>query len=283
MANSFLVARRNWENVFNPEWIKNVINTKQSESYQSYSYVENDGERYAGKGFLVSDRQIEEGTFIDLFQNETFDITAVDEEWSDILKQMIAYCDEKGVELTLLSVPVSSYRLMCYQDYDSYISLVRDVIAETGKDVEYVDFNLLKEEYWEDTSTLFMDFSHLNEEGAEQFSRLFCRYVNGELSDEELFYDSVSEKYESVAPKLYGVEFRSAEKGEDGKPSRLIINRPEELISRITVYPEDQEPIVVKDWNLDVDFQVPVGYNGKCVVETKCDGDDTVNEYTIYY
>ena len=60
--------------------------------------------------------------------------------------------------------------------------------------IDYYDFNLCKEEYIPSTSEIFKDYDHLNGEGAKIFSRIFARFVNGEISSDDLFYDSFNEK-----------------------------------------------------------------------------------------
>ena len=62
-------------------------------------------------------------------------------------------------------------------------------------DVDFVDFNLIREEYFNTSNPdLFMDKAHLNRKGAECFSRLFSETFMGELDIENAFYDSIDEK-----------------------------------------------------------------------------------------
>jgi len=283
-ANTFLVARRNWENIFNLKHLKKVINRKQTPEYTNFCYVDNGVERYAGKGFVESDLQITDGSFKHSFEKENFSISKVNEDWIDIVKKMINYCDTHNVELTLISVPISSYRLSCYGDYDTYIGLIEQIISETGVEVDYIDFNLLKEEYWADTSLYFKDYSHLNTIGAKKFSELFCLYVNNEISYYELFYDNISEKYESMQAAFYGIEYSAPSEGDEYLSCHMVMNHPADTTSKITLVSENNDELLIKDWSKELDFQIPIDFVGYCSIEVIYNGDaESKTCYTIKF
>ena len=122
------------------------------------------------------------------------------------MREMIRYCRQNDIALTFVSIPCTDYLLLYYEGYDVFIALVNQLLAESGSNVEYVDFNLMRPEYWPGTSTLFSDSHHLNGEGAQRFSEIFCRYFNGEILTEDLFYPSAREKLADLSPGFYGVE-----------------------------------------------------------------------------
>jgi len=283
-VNTFLVARRNWENIFDLKHLEKVISCKQTPDYTNFRYVDDGVDRYAGKGFVESDSQITDGSFKDSFEKEDFSINKVNEAWMDIVKKMINYCDTHNVELTLISVPISSYRLSCYGDYDAYIELIEQIIFETGVEVAYIDFNLLREEYWADTSVYFKDYSHLNTIGAKEFSKLFCQYVNNEISYYELFYENISEKYESMRAVFYGIEYREPSEGDEYLSCHLVMNHPTEATSKITLVSENQDELLIKDWSKELDFQIPIDFVGHCNIEVIYNSDaESKTHYTIKF
>jgi hypothetical protein len=283
-SNSFLAARRNWQNIFDLRYVYSVLMKKGSPEYLNFAYIDGiDGgkERYAGKGFVENDREIADGSFKDTFENETFNLDDIDEDWITIVKKMIKYCDNHNVKLTFISVPISSYRLLCYKDYDSYISFIEGIISESGSNkVNYIDFNLMREKYWPDTSTYYIDYSHLNTLGAKEFSRVFCQYINGSISEEELFYSSISEKYENTEANFYGLEYETSP---DGKSihCHMIASRPNSFQSKVTFYHEGRE-YVLKELSDGLDFGIPSDFSGVCKVEILyCNGTSKYYEISF--
>lgn len=266
-ANSFLVARRNWQNLFDFQYVVSVLEIKSLNEYLDYGYIDKGSERYAGKGFVESDTGIADGSFKSTIRKETFASDEIDEDWIAIVKKMIKYCDSHNVELTLLSVPVSSYRLLCYENYDGYINFIESIISESVNiKVNYIDFNLMKEEYWPDTSTYFKDDNHLNALGAKEFSNVFCQYVNGDISEAELFYSSIEEKYEVIEPNFYGIIYEVSPDGEFMN-CHMIASHPDSFQSKVVLYSEEGE-YVLKELSNGLDFSVPSDFVGVCKVET---------------
>lgn len=62
-----------------------------------------------------------------------------------------------------------------------------------------------REEYWTDDPQYFSDWNHLNHDGAVYFSTLFSGFFTGEISEEELFYDSYAEKLNEMPPSIFGL------------------------------------------------------------------------------
>ena len=79
--------------------------------------------------------------------------------------------------------------------YDEYIEQINELLEPY--DVDFYDFNLCKKEFFFD-DTCFMDDHHLNKKGAEKFSVIFSQFFTGEIDKEELFYQSINEKENSI-------------------------------------------------------------------------------------
>ncbi len=282
LANSFLIARRKWQNLFDPQHVSDTLRTKRDMAYQEYRYVRNPNEDYIGKGFVRNYETAPEGSFFDAGYNEHFDLQAIQPRWTESVREMIRCCRECGVELTFLSAPISTYRLLCYGHYDDYIALVEQILAESGNGVEYIDFNLIRPEYWPDTSMIFKDPGHLNGNGAQLFSEIFCRYVSGEIPAEDLFYPSVQEKLADLSPGFYGIEvFPVLVDDEWFCDCKLIVGSPSAFESRVFLPGEDGET-VLKELSDSLTFRIPSSYRGDCCVELLF-SDGTKQEYTVNF
>ena len=54
--------------------------------------------------------------------------------------------------------------------------------------IDYYDFNLVKNTYFSGDNKLFKDADHLNQEGAEQYSRLFETILDSEPKNRLFLY-----------------------------------------------------------------------------------------------
>jgi lysophospholipase L1-like esterase len=107
------------------------------------------------------------------------------------LHKIIDYCDEKGIELVLVNVPMPDGQMQADLYYDEYTQYIRNVAQEYG--LKYYDFNLTKKGVLTMERSDYDDNSHLNGQGADKFSECVSKILSGEL-DESAFYDTFAEK-----------------------------------------------------------------------------------------
>lgn len=249
--NGFIVARRNWTKFFDADYVRNLIIKKGTDEYKNYeyTYVTGELEWYAGKGYVANKTSIENGDyfFSDSLSNIHFE--NISEDWCNSLEDIIAFCNEMNIKLTLISVPMPNYLLADVGNYDEYVKFVQQMVAGTG--VNYYDFNLCKEEYFPNTSLLFMDNHHMNCYGAEKFSYLLCDFIKGEISEEELFYDSYEEKLENLEPTVFGISYHD-NKNDNGKLVRkckIVSTGNDNLQYEISLSPTEGEPYKLQDFS----------------------------------
>ncbi len=128
----------------------------------------------------------------------------IEESDVEYLQKIVDLCAENGIELILVTVPMSEKWIYSYSNFDVF-RIWYEVFAEENNLI-YYDFNLYKERgniFSEETD--FYDQNHLSDAGAEKFSELFSSiysmYESGEnVSD--LFYDN----YEEMESRTYGNE-----------------------------------------------------------------------------
>lgn len=257
--NSFIPARRNWNKFFDADYVKNLIVKKQSDDYKNfkYTYVSSDNEFYSGKGYVANKEMLENWSFFSDSGWNRIDINNISGDWLNILDNIIDFCDEKGIKLTLVSAPMPSFRLVASENYDDYIDFIQEIIAD--KNIDYYDFNLCREAYFPDSPSLFCDISHLNCYGAELFSRLFADLVNGSISEKELFWNSYQEKTEHMKPTILGISYQEDYDGKTAiRTCKIVSTANNDLEYMIAVTPLDEETQILQEFSENRFFSVPI-------------------------
>jgi hypothetical protein len=155
-----------------------------------YKYLPTDTEEYSGQGYISGKKTLSESY---VFENDypiNVESPITDYSWKWLYK-IIDYCNEKGIELVLVNVPMPDGQLQADLYYDEYTAYIKSVAQEYG--LKYYDFSLTKEGILTMERTDFNDNSHLNGKGAAKFSECVSKVLNGEL-DESAFYDTFAEK-----------------------------------------------------------------------------------------
>lgn len=266
--NSFIIARRSWEKIWDMEYIKNLINKKQTDIYREYGYeyVIGDTEWYAGKGFVANNASIREWNIFMSAGWEKIPFTQITEDWMESLNDIIEFCSKKDIPLTLISAPMSNYYLASAGNYDEYVTLVNEIIKDTN--VEYIDFNLCREEYIPNRSELFKDIDHLNYEGAKMFSSVFLDYLNGDVSEKELLYTSYKEKLENLEPTVFGIGYHDESRvnGETVRKCKIISSR-EGIEYSIQLDYVEGESVAVQNYSGNKEFTILPDDHGVCTIQ----------------
>lgn len=194
------------EKLFDIDYIVNNMIEKKSEEYKNYRYSNSDSAgytEYVGKGYMYTTATLDESALlynhdqIELNDNDTLML----EEVEQCLNKIIRYCKEQGIRLTLFCTPSHSLHIEAFGDYDAYYSRVLEIADSNG--IDFYDFNLCRQEYFDTSATYhFMDISHLNHLGAEEYTALLWKVLSGELTKEECFYPSYEEKKKQEASDL---------------------------------------------------------------------------------
>lgn len=218
-VNSFIPSRRNWERLLHPDEIRELFAKKGTVEYRTYAPFAG----YRTKGFVSNQDTIPNGVLLDTAGFDAIHTEKASADWLKTIREIIAYCEHKNVPLTLFSAPMTLFQTAGVGNYDQYIGLVRDLTAGTAAD--YVDFNLCREEYFDQSPDLFSDAGHLNEKGAEAFSRVFSAYFTGKIPAEELFYPSMAEKLSAHGPEILGLSYLDS--GDGMRKLKIVSTFPE--------------------------------------------------------
>lgn len=227
--NSFILARRNWENLFSPQYIINLWQEKHTNEYEEYAKTDMGyGNYYVDRGFYANENVVGDNVY---WNSKAFgEISALDKmipdcDWYKSLETIVNYCKNNGIELILYVTPEPEWTLVGKGNYSDYHNRLSR-IAETFS-VPFYDFNLCKASYFDaNDRNLFMDEDHLNLSGANKFSELLSNFFMGNISEEELFYNSYDEKLASEETMVYGIAY-SMEYNEAGTRNAYIISNKE--------------------------------------------------------
>ena len=284
-ANSFIVARREWQKLFDFEHIKNTIEKKQTDEYKRYG-IENlrtdydtYSDWYVGKGYRSHNSSINSWDYFLASGWDPIIINSISNDWLNDLSDIVVFCEKNDIELTLLCAPHSNFLLTAHGNYDEYVQKIKSLIA--GKNIKYYDFNLCREEYFPNTSEVFYDTHHLNQSGSQLFSETFAKLVTGEVSAEEMFYDSYAEKLENLDPTVFGVSYKNA-KSDDGQKIRnckIVTNNDGSFEYQIAVEPTEGDPYILREFSGETTFTMNRS-EGICVI-TYRNVDDIESEYEI--
>ena len=257
-------------------YIEENIQSRQQEAYRSWQYREeySDGNGY----FEVGERG--RGYCTRIYYNEDrlytqWNILGKD-PMKDVaktyLRKLIEYCQRRNIPLTLFVSPISNLQLVSTQGYDYYIDQVREIAGEYN--VPFYDFNLVKEEYlpiWREET--FSDAGHLNNTGAEMFTRVFYDVISGEAGENaEYFYESYAEKLRDTPPEVYGLYYiyvEDTEQPQNPRIMRIASNRDSGMEYRITLTTDAGEQYEVQDFEENNVFTVPRGENGICTISAR--------------
>ncbi len=283
--NSFFVARRSWKYLFHIERTKSLLADKVSKTYRDYEYdfVTYEEEHYAEKGYVASDTKLSPDPYFSPVGYFPVNCAHIGENWKNVIDKIILYCKEKDVKLTLVSVPVSSFLNAGRTNYAEYINYMNSLAHESG--IEYLDFNLMKEEYWPDATAYFKDDDHLNKFGAELLSEIYSDLINEEITREELFYHSMDEKFLNSDATVYGVSyFDDMEGSESIRRCKIVANYMKDLLYKITLLPSEGGEIEIQDYDRNIYFELLPQDHGICVVSCKSVmGGNDISTYKIVY
>lgn len=280
-SNSFIIARRNWEKIFDLNYINELLDKKNEKSYKEYEWVKTNGdiEYYVDRGFVANDgfMSSEEQWNAAAYGN----IAAVnniskESNWRKNLQRIIDLCEDEGIELTLFVAPMPEWTIVGKENYDEYSQMVRTIAKENN--IGYYDFNLCKSIYFDaDDRMLFKDADHLNTQGAERFSQLFGEFSSGMIKESELFYDSLETKIQEKTAKVYGMGGPYMKNIENVLYAKIVSNRPNEMEYRIVMHPKEKEAYVIQNFDLNAEVSFPKDEHGIIEISWRLSTDKQIS------
>lgn len=281
---SLIPARRYWEKFFDADYIKNIILKKNEESYKNYEWIrtEEQMEYYVDRGFVANDNIVPEETYWNLSAYDPIDIESISMDWKNSLQDIIQLCKKEGVKLILFVTPMPEWTIVGKGNYDEYHLLIEKIANNAG--IDFYDFNFVDSKYFATTENgFFMDENHLNTFGAEAFSKLFCDFFSGIISEEELFFGSLSEKLANEQPIVYGVAGVKEDYDNGVNRARIITNKAKEMEFRITMVTSEGDEKIIQDFSGNTDIELPMNVSGVLTIAWRMKGSLKVNTFELEY
>lgn len=251
---------------FSPKKNFNKLKSLITGEYFKYKYGSKDS-GYAGKGCVLDYDVVENGTFSnDIFEPE---FKPVSPYWKEYIVRIADLCRENNIELVFYSMPGSDFYLHEKGDYDVFYNEISSYISSLG--YEYYDFNLCKPSYClEDRD--YSDDNHLNANGIEKFSHIFCDLFTGKVSKEEMFWSSYKEKTDNQEPKIYGLLIIKAENGSGFEIIPMTnITDISCITYDVSIY-DGRDTVVLGKDSRNTRYSLPAGTFGKIMVKSYVDG-----------
>lgn len=262
-ANSFILARRNWKDIFDYNQIKKIVKKKSEPSYKNYQWVrqQDDDEYYAGRGYVANESMMSNDNLWNSAGYYPINMQKISYDWIYYLQKIIRLCKKHNIQLTLFSSPRPEITLVGKGNYDEYRIFIQSIAKEAQ--INFYDFNLCKPKYFNTAEmTYFKDESHLNSLGAQKFTQVFSLFFSGKIKPEELFYHSYCEKIESKEAFVYGIAGPQYNADKDINSMKIVSNRPEELEYRIIITEENGSQRMIQDFSMNYVFSVPSEQHG---------------------
>ena len=254
----------------NAEHIVEQIRTKQNEDYLNYRCInleKGTNIQYCDKGFMYRDGLFEEKDWHGIqtcVEGENY----LGETAEYYLRQIIEYCQDRDIDITLFSSPVTNLQVIADGKYDDYVKDINGLVNEYG--IEYYDFNLCKTEYLPlNQESSYSDDDHLNAKGAAEFTELFG-YVMKQTFQEnaKYFHESYVEKLLKEEPFVYGiVRLKNSEEGN----YMVISNQEIGMEYEITLWNENDESRLLQYYSENKTFYVE-DTDKKCEVKVRKKG-----------
>lgn len=282
-------------NLGNWDYVRKTIEKKKEISYKAYEYHSdskqegiNVYDEYQGQGYWYSTRKFLEGERL-FEQSLTLSENPLGTTSEGYIRKIISFCKKEGIQVTLFISPINDLQLVSTEDYDHYISQIREIAEEYR--VDFYDFNLAKEKYLSlNDGKYFRDVGHLNNAGAALYTPFFQKVVSGKREDnEKYFYASYEEKLEKTAPAIYGLYYRYIPASEDNpQPSRkyaIASNRTEGLEYRVSLKKSDEDGFIVQMSGKEKSFVLPAEQHGVCRIECRTAGGESawIQEMDVWY
>ena len=126
-----------------------------------------------------------------------------------------------------------------------------------------------------------MDEDHLNLSGANKFSELLSNFFMGNISEQELFYNSYDEKLASEETMVYGIAY-SMEYNEAGTRNAYIIsNRETGIEYKVSLLNnESGEEQIVQDFSPNINITLQPDEQKNFIISWR-EADEESNITTI--
>lgn len=112
-------------------------------------------------------------------------------------EELLELCDRNGVDLVVVNTPHPVHDVVtCYTIYEDMEEAIEGICRKHN--VEYYNFSLAKPELFDNKPEYFHDCEHLNYQGSQVFSKMFCDFLQKRQCGEDIkkYFYTVDEFYD---------------------------------------------------------------------------------------
>ena len=289
-VNSFILARRNWKQLLDFDYIIKNIQKKHTEFYKNYKfYYELDTLKrkdmyYVEKGYCTSYKIFFSYWNELAYGNLNAQIKMTEKnDWYKSLLDIINFCKKENIKLTFVIAPTPEWNIVGKKKYQEYHDFVQSIADKY--DLDFWDFNLCKPKYFDASNlNLFKDTHHLNKFGSEQFSNIFADFINGKIAKEDLFYDTLQQKLNFEEPKIFGLARPSNYEKLKDFDAYIVSNRDKEIEYKIEVTSDKGKNRLIQDYSVNNKFKLSTKEHGKLTLSWRLISDkDKINVIVADY
>jgi hypothetical protein len=237
-----------------------------------------EGDIYSDTGFVYSYESIPQGN-VPITHHGIYDWTEIHEDRVEYLDKIVGLCKEKDIKLMLVSAPSTLMQVYNIDSYQMAVDYYEEYAAKNG--LIYHNLNYLKDREELLPDTVFMDYNHLNGEGAEALSRVYARILAEDLAGGDTasyfyrdFYE-LQEKTDRIAAVSASFEPADAE----GKYSVQLNSLHGENITpyyALLVKNSDGNLTKISDWSQEENIPtVSAAVGTSIIVRAGTRGDDS--------
>ena len=109
-------------------------------------------------------------------------------------EKLLYLCTESGADVIVINTPHPAQDVVtCYEVYAENDSIIRKLCEKY--DVDYYDFSLIKQDVFDSKLEYYYNYEHLNYEGSQVFSHVFCSFMQQREKGEDMnkYFYSVEE------------------------------------------------------------------------------------------
>lgn len=180
-----------------PSSIVDNVRARLTRSVYEQSEITDPDWKYIGKGFGTckevldyDSRKVEplfSGSYVD---DDGAPVTEIDGSCLRVLADMAAYCDDKGIDLVAVALPMPEYNVV---DGDGYYAF-HDNMVRAFEDLgcDFYDFSFARPELFENEPDYYFDTMHMNKKGSDAFTGSLARLLSRRAAGEDVlasFYD----------------------------------------------------------------------------------------------
>lgn len=194
--------------------VSNIVGKLTGRTAADEKMVNDEMRNYVGRGYGYYKGVIDYDTVGDLNSVAYYYGEFIDDALG-ILNKICKLCEENEAELVVINTPRPTFDVLAYgEEYYTRYERVKKFLNERG--AEYYDFNLIKPKIYESKPDYYFNFEHLNEKGADEFSRSLANFEKMRrqgVNMEEYFYDW--DEYISSIDYISAVYFEKEENGKE--------------------------------------------------------------------